>query len=134
MRVVLDTNVLVSGIFWDGAPSFVLERWIEEKYDLVVSPVILDEYRQVLLAMPVGRETAALAGSWTLLLARHATLVQAPAVTRVCRDRDDDKFIDCALAGSANVIVSEDRDLLTLGEVYGIKLLSARTFLEYLGK
>lgn len=47
MKIVLDTNVLVSGIFFSGAPSKILEAWDEGAFELVISPEILEEYRRV---------------------------------------------------------------------------------------
>ena len=47
MRVVVDTNVLISGVFFGGVPSRILEAWRDEKFELVVSPGIVEEYRRV---------------------------------------------------------------------------------------
>lgn len=44
MKVVLDTNVLISGIFWKGAPHAVLTSWVQEKFAAIISREILDEY------------------------------------------------------------------------------------------
>lgn len=54
MRVILDANVLVSGIFFAGPPARVLEAWLDDKFDLVVSTAILEEYRRT--AMRIGEK------------------------------------------------------------------------------
>ncbi len=51
MRVAIDTNVLVSGVFWKGPPSAVLQAWREGRIEIVLSPSILDEYRRVALEL-----------------------------------------------------------------------------------
>ena len=55
MRVVLDTNVLISAIFFSGTPSRILSAWIADRFDLVVSTEILEEYREVLTSSRIGR-------------------------------------------------------------------------------
>ena len=47
MRIILDTNVFISGIFWSGPPSKIFDAWVKNKVKLVISPEILDEYKRV---------------------------------------------------------------------------------------
>ena len=55
MQVVLDTNVLVSGVFWRGPASRILELWVKDKIEVVVSPDILTEYRRLLAELERGK-------------------------------------------------------------------------------
>ncbi len=132
MRIVIDTNVVVSGVFFGGTPSKVLQSWRDGISHLVLSPEILDEYRRV------GEELSAKYDGVSLtpflnLVVTHAEMIEAPALPgRVCRDEDDDKFIACAVAGHCPLVISGDRDLLDVGEFRGVKILPPREFLDSL--
>jgi len=130
MRVVVDTNVVVSGVFFGGMPSRVLEAWRDGKFDLVVSPEISDEYRRV------GEKLAARFAGVSLapflaLLVMTAEIFEPPELPeQVSRDRDDDKFIACAVAGGCQFIISGDRDLLEISGYQGVKVVAPREFLD----
>ena len=114
MRIVLDTNVFVSGVFFGGVPYRILDVWRRGIVTLVVSPTILDEYRRVGEELAAGHEGIDLS-PFLSLLAVHAEIIDAPALpSPVCSDRDDDKFIACALAGGVSIVVSGDKALLAV--------------------
>lgn len=132
MKVVLDTNVFVSGVFFGGIPGRVLEAWRDGRAEVVLSPEIVEEY------VRVGEELAHqfpgvdLRPAWELL-AVSATLVASPPLPeRVSRDADDDKFLACALAAGVDCVVSGDRDLLDISPHEGIVVLSPRDFVDRL--
>ncbi len=132
MRVVLDTNVLVSAVFFGATPGQVLSHWRDRAFEIVVSREVLEEY------VRVGERIAVRAPGVDLgpaldLIAAHATFVStAPLPEPVCRDPDDDKFLACALAAEARYIVSGDRDLLVLSPYRGVTVLSPRAFVRQL--
>ncbi len=111
MRVILDTNVFVSGVFFGGPPYHILRAWRDGKLQLVISEEIIAEYRRVgsILAKQFpGVDLNPILEIVTVV----ADLVQAPALpTQVCDDPDDDKFLACALAGKTRMIISGDRHL-----------------------
>jgi len=114
VRVILDTNVLMSAIFFGGIPGQVLKAWAGRGYTLVLSPEILDEYRRVGDEMaqrhPERKEALEPVLS---LIAMNAVVVGAPPLGKpVSEDLDDDKFLACALVSGAPIIVSGDKDLL----------------------
>ena len=135
MRIVVDTNVFVSGVFFAGLPYDVLDAWRHGLVRLVTSPEILEEYRRV------GRRLAnefpeVEFDPWLELLTLSSIPVDAPALPeQVCRDPDDDKFLACAIAGSANIVVSGDKALRKTSGYAGISVLTPREFVErYLNK
>ena len=129
MKVVLDTNVFVSGIFWPGPASRILELWAKDKIKIVISPAILTEYQRVLTE--IGRErSSGLADQWAVLIAQHATLIYPANHPPLCRDPHDDKFLHCALSAGARIIVSGDKDLLTLNRMVDIDILTPAAFLQ----
>jgi len=130
VKVILDTNVLVSGIFFSGVPFEILAAWSDRKITLIISPQILEEYRRVGAEMESkfpGVEVA----PFLELLAIEATLVEARPLTQaVCTDPDDDKFLACALASKAKVICSGDKALLRTTGYRGIEVLTPRGFVD----
>ena len=130
MRIVLDTNVFVSGVFFAGPPFQILRAWRDGKVKLIASLEILEEYDRV------GRALARRFPGIDLdpvfdLSAVGAELVSSPGLPEpVCEDPEDDKFLACALAGRSKHVVSGDRHLLKLTGWRGIEVLSPRRFLE----
>ena len=129
MHVVLDTNVLVSGVFWRGPASRILELWAKDKIEVVVSPEILTEYQRLLAEMERDK-LAGLADAWAVFIAQHATVIHPAGHPRLCRDPDDDKFLHCALSAGAQALVTGDKDLLSMGRVAEVELLSPAAFLR----
>ena len=128
MRVVLDTNVFVSGVFFRGPPHTILEAWRRGRLKLLISAEIFDEYRRVGAELAVqfpGVDLAPMLG----LLAVKARIVSAPPLPeRVCDDPDDDKFLACALAGGCGAVISGDRALLRASGYRGIAVFTPRQF------
>jgi len=130
VKIVVDTNVMVSGVLFGGVPGRVLEAWRDGRVDVVASEPIFREYQRVAdtLAERYGDLglTAILA-----LVAREAEWVEAaPLPEPVSTDPDDDKFLACARAAGAGVVVSGDSDLLSIERWEGIKILSPRQFVD----
>lgn len=130
MRIVLDTNVFVSGVFFGGHPYRILDAWRQSHVTLTLSAEILDEYRRV--GEDLGRryQGADLAPFLRLVVAHGRFVEPGRLPAPVCRDPDDDKFLACAVAGRARAIVSGDKDLLTLSEFHTIPILTPRQFVE----
>ena len=132
MRVVLDTNVVLSGVFFGGVPGEILAAWSRGRLDVVVSAPILAEYRRAGEALASAKPR--LQAVWPPVMdwiARHADLVVSDMTSEpVSADRDDDVFLACALAGGAAVIVSGDRHLLAVSGWHGISVQSPRRFLD----
>ncbi len=130
MKVVVDTNVLVSGVFFGGMPSRILEAWRDKRIDVVVSPDILEEYRRVGEHLETQFTDVSLA-PFLALLVMNAEIIEPPDLPeQVSRDSDDDKFIACAIAGGCRVIISGDKDLLSISGYRGVKVVAPREFLE----
>jgi putative PIN family toxin of toxin-antitoxin system len=131
MRVVVDTNVFVSGAYWTGPPHEILLAWERGAFDLVVSPDILTEYLRVLREFDRGTEDLP---KWEGLLSTRAYLVQLiTEFEAIPEDPDDNKFLSAAFDAQAAVIVSGDKHLLTLGSFRGIRILTPAAFLRELG-
>jgi putative PIN family toxin of toxin-antitoxin system len=126
VRVVVDTNVLISGAFYAGPALTILESFIENEFQLALSPEILAEYRQVGHEFSRTRSNTDFERLLSLLLAQ-ALIVEVPVSDQqICRDLHDDKFIACALAVGAGVIVSGDKDLLSISGTFNILTIMPR--------
>jgi putative PIN family toxin of toxin-antitoxin system len=132
MRVVLDTNILVSALLWRGTPYRCLLAVQAGLADLILSPPILDEFHAVLVAK--FRHTPAEADDAIRLVRSTAELIEISGELRVVPDDpDDDKFVETAQVGRADLIVSGDRHLLALGSAAGVPVITAQEFLHQLG-
>jgi putative PIN family toxin of toxin-antitoxin system len=137
MRVVVDTNLVVSrALVPRGIPAQILAAWRDELFELLVSEPILAEYQRVLgygrLRAKHKRSDEQIAEIIEEFRA-FATLVDPTRpIMAVVDDQDDDKFIECAVAGEADVIVSGDPHLLSLREYEGLPILKPAAFLALL--
>jgi uncharacterized protein len=130
MRLVLDTNVFVSGVFFKGPPYDILDAWRRGKVEMVISPEILEEYSRTGTRLSEEFGGVDLA-PWLRLASSQSTLViSRPLGKQVCSDPDDDKFLACALACGGAVVVSGDRALLRVSGYKGIRVLSPRQFVD----
>jgi putative PIN family toxin of toxin-antitoxin system len=129
MRAVLDTNVLISGLLWRGVPHACLIAAEAGLFEFVTADSILQELHDKLVEK--FKHTTAEADSLVANLRRRASIVAISGRSGwVTSDPDDDKFVDAALAASAEYIVSGDHHLLGLGSVAGVSVLRPREFLD----
>ena len=134
MRAILDPNVISSALLSrDGTPAKVLRAWLEGRFDLIVSPLLLDELERALaypkLAERINAEEATALIDW---LRREAILVEDPSEppTSLSEDPGDDYLLSLAEAERA-ALVSGDRHLLALSAE--LPVLTAREFLVMVG-
>jgi putative PIN family toxin of toxin-antitoxin system len=133
MRVVFDTNVVVSACFWRGAPFECLAGWGQQRLVAAISPPLLVEYEETFeeLLLDYGDR---LHVDWVDLLRSGAEMVfPVERATGATADPFDEMVLECALAAGADVIVSGDKKhLLVLREFRGIPILSPGDFLRRL--
>ena len=136
MRAVVDTNVLVRAVIKpSGSVGPVLQRLRRRDYTLLISRATLDEAVEVLhrprLRVKYGLSDQALRAIIRLIVLR-GELIRPDQHIAVCRDPKDDKFLEVAVAGRADVIVSGDDDLLVLDPFQGIPIITPARFLTML--
>jgi uncharacterized protein len=130
VKIVLDTNVLVSGVFFSGPPHQILQAWRGGKVQLVISVEILNEYGRV--GEELGRQFPAvdLRPVLELIILNAEMVSQAVLAEPICGDPDDDKFFLCAISASCKIIVSGDKHLLVKSGYGGVQVLKPRDFVE----
>jgi putative PIN family toxin of toxin-antitoxin system len=130
VRVVLDTNVFVSAVFFIGPPYKVLQAWRDGRIQIVLSPEILEEYQRVGVALAELYPGVELDPILDLLTVQ-AQLITAPELPEpACQDPDDDKFLACALGSRTRILISGDKHLLKMSGYRGIEVVRPREFLS----
>lgn len=130
MRIVVDTNVLMSAIFFGGVPGRILEAWKAGDVGFILSPAILDEYLDVGEELRRRHEKLEVLSLVCLIAARSELVADTELERPVSRDPVDDKFLACARAGGVRAIVSGDADVRSVREWEAIPILSPRQFVE----
>lgn len=138
MRLVCDTNIIISGLLWGGLPYRLLERIEAGRDTLFVSRAMLEELQSVLqrpkLKKILDRETMQWADVVRWVVANSTLVVPRPlSVLVVKADPSDDKFLACAKAASADAVVTGALHLLALGSWEGIRILTAAAFFKQSG-
>ena len=130
MRIVLDTNVFISGIFFTGPPHQILKAWRDGKVQLLVSPSILDEYQRIGVELTMQFRDVELRPFLDLLAIQAEIVLPPPLPPAIHDDPSDDKFLEAAVAGKASYIISGDKHLLNLFEFQGIQILKPKDFVH----
>ena len=138
LRLVLDTNIVVAGLLWNGPPRRLIELAIEgEVIELFSSPMLLDELTHTLGKSKFTARIESFGTSRAALVAQFTALVSLVAPVSVPRvvadDADDDHVIAAAVAARADLIITGDRKhLLPIGTHQGIAIVTAREMLDTL--
>lgn len=137
MRIVLDTNVMISALLWRGIPHQLLQA-IRQRSNLQLycSAALLEELADVLTRPSLSKQLAAIGKQAADVLMDYTSAVETipapPLPQPVCRDPDDDDVLALASAAQADLIVSGDQDLLVLEQFESIPIVTVRTALEKL--
>lgn len=136
-RAVLDTNILISGIFWSGMPGKILEGFKEGKFELIVTQEITQEYTAKLQIIARKLEAEDKIEEWIQIILGKAIQVKPHREIKLCRDKNDNIFLEGAAGGRAKYLVTRDDDLkrdLKLISVmrrkHGVEIVSVSQFLK----
>jgi uncharacterized protein len=132
-KIVIDTNIYISAIFWGGKPRQVVDLGRNKKVLIFTSFLIIAEIAEKLkIKFNLTEEET---NQILFDFSTFTTLVETPHRIKVIDDDpDDDKFIECAISSLSDFIVSGDKHLLTLKEYGKIKILKASEFLSFISK
>ena len=128
MKAVLDTNIFISGIFWKGSSNKVITDWKEEKFILVTSLEAVSEIIKVLKDFKI-KLSDEMIKEWVDLIVRNSIIVEPKEKIKIVKDDPkDDIFIEIAVAGNVDYIISQDNHLLKLKDFRGIKIITPEEF------
>ncbi len=131
MKIVIDTNVMISAVFFGGQPRKLIEHLFKDDFSAFVSPEIVQEYIETY--NEIHRKYSD-KGNPDILrkIVEKSKMIFPEVKISVCRDSDDDKFISCAIEGKCLYIVSGDNDLLSLKTVENVEIITVSEFLKML--
>lgn len=134
MRIIIDTNVMLSGLLWQGTPHALLNQARSGTVVLITSPDLLNGFADVIqrpkFASILERTSRTPAKILAELRQLSDIVITSPLPEPVCRDPDDDAVLACAIAAQVDAIVSGDDDLLTLKQFQDIPILTPAEALQ----
>ena len=138
VKAVVDTNVLVSGLLWHGNPCRILDAILDNRVELCLSEELLAELGDVLRRPRLAEQLAkrGLDAAWSCDFIRERCLIftaAAPIEVPELRDRNDLPVLAAARAAAADIIITGDKDLLTLKSFAGIPIVGAAEAIKLLG-
>ena len=128
MKIVLDTNIFISGIFWRGSSNKVILNWKEGKFTLIASLGTISEITKVLKDFKI-RLPDEMIRDWIGLIVRNSIIVEPKEKISIVKDDPKDNiFIETAVAGNADYIITQDNHLLKLKEFRRVKVITPEEF------
>ena len=129
MNIVIDTNVIISGIFFGGYPRKILETVADKQISAYATTEIINEYYEIIDEM-IKRKQGRINNSILSQLVSKLKIIQSSSSINSCRDPDDNKFIECAIDANALYIISGNKDLLDIQKFNNIQIVNAKSFYE----
>ena len=134
LRVVLDTNVILSSLLFGGRLEFIRKAWKEGRLKLLFSEETFEELVKVLHypKFTLAEEEIDFLLYAEILPFSETVEVKLKVEKEVCVDKEDIKFLECAVSGRADFVVSGDKDLLSIREIEGIKIITPAELRKFL--
>ena len=129
MKVVLDTNVVMSGIFWSGSTEKILKLWSQGKFKLVLSLSVFDEYKEIVQRLSKKYELKSAESILHDIFMGSDLVEPGEELVPDCEDIDDIMFLELAVAGRADYLVSGDKHLLKAEKYRGGSVIKPSDFL-----
>lgn len=130
IKAVLDTNVLISSLFWKGPSRHIVDLAIANKIKSITSPEILEEVETVLYEDFKDVPYDKIEGIIRDILSYSQLIIPRQLTVKKLRDLKDTKIIACAVSSKANYIVTGDKDLLVLKKYGEVQISNPKTFLD----
>ena len=129
MKIVIDTNVLISGVFFGGFPRKILSAVVSQKITACATAEIINESEEIVQEM-INRKQGHINRAILSPLIQAMEIIEPVTHIGICRDPDDNKFLECAKDSHALYIVSGDKDLLVIEQFGNIQIVTAKDFYE----
>ena len=132
LRVVVDTNILISALGWKGNERTLVEKALKKEFIVLLSPAIFEEFSEVAKRPKFGLTDDEIDLFIDALVSGCEVVTPSEKLSIVRNDPDDDRILECAVEGKADYIITGDRHLLNLKEFKDIKIVQARKFFNIL--
>ena len=129
MKIVIDTNVLISAAFFGGVPKEVIDLVTKKNVSAYMNEEILTEYN-VTVSKVARKSKRHIDQNLFEEFIKSVNVIESVASVNVCRDSTDNKFIACAVDAKAIYVVSGDKDLLTVERYDDVEIITAKEFYE----
>lgn len=131
MKIVIDTNVIASAIFFGGKPRELVQKLMLKEFEAFATKEIAEEYQETVEYLLNKYPNKAISVPLTQIIGA-CQIIETKSDVKVCRDPDDDKFIECAVDAKCIYIVSGDKDLLSMESYKDIEIVTVAEFLSRL--
>ena len=128
-KIVIDTNNLISALGWEGNSRDLLRKVIDKEYEFIISIKQLEELKNV-LDYPKFRFSEDQKRKFLEIIFKIAAVIKTKLKLDVCVDKKDNMFLECAVEGKADYLISGDDHLLRLKKFRNVKIVSVKEFLE----
>lgn len=128
--VVIDTNVWISGLYWEGLTSKVIDLLEKEEITACFSPETLKEWDDKVKLYGQKFVRIEVYFKYKKHIQKYGRFIYPSEKVTICRDEDDNRFLEVAVASKAEFIITGDHDLLTIKKYKNIKIVSPKEFLR----
>ena len=133
LKVVVDTNVLISGLLGSGASSAILDLWRDKRFVIVTSTDLVNELIATLSKPKISKRFSEIVSQELIeLIEERAVFIDPKIKFEICRDPKDNKVLECAVEGKADLIATGDNDLLVLHPFRNIDIIPPSELLKRL--
>jgi putative PIN family toxin of toxin-antitoxin system len=134
MKVVLDSNIFISSFFWKGNPRKVFDRVANGLDELFTTDEILQEATEVLSLKKFDLNKKEIEDYIKIIESYSIKIILRNEIEEICRDKDDDKILQCSLEGNVDFIITGDDDLLVLEKYNDIRIVKPKEYLDLFTK
>lgn len=128
-KIVVDTNILISAFGWEGNSRELLRQILNQEHECILSVKIVKELKKV-LDYPKFKFTSEQKKKFLEIVLQLSTVIETKIELDVCDDKNDNMFLECAVEGKADYIITGDDDLLRLKKFQAVSILSVTEFLK----
>jgi len=130
MRLVLDTNIFISAFYWGGNSQKIIDRIIKGTDELYISDKIINEISEVMNRPKFKTEKTTINGYIKTIEKSGKKVFVEGNIKGICRDKDDDDKLECAIICNADFLITGDDDLLILKNYENIKIITPKIFMN----
>ena len=130
MKVVLDTNILISALGWLGNPHILVKKILDKQIELAISLELIEEFRETAREKKFGFSEEEISDFIDAIAENAEFVVSSEKVDIVKKDPDDNIVLECAIEAKADFIITGDRHLLEIKEFNRIRIITVKEFLD----